>query len=408
MTLLILADDLTGAADSAARCHHAGLAAHVALRVAAGPLPVGALAFTTDSRYLTAAAAAEQVRYVLTMFSGPQAAHLPINQESPTNQWYKKIDSTLRGNIGAELDAMLEILTPPGAQPCAVICPAFPAQGRGLVDGYLVYAQAAARPLHLPTILSSQTTRPVRLIPLAAVRAGVTQLTATLLHAQRQGTQIFVIDALRDDDLTTLLAAAQSVLAHALFCGSAGLIEPLARTYARQTPAAQANPQASVQVRKPILAVIGSGSDMAHRQLAALRQREQARCVELQPDLSSTMTLRDLTTPLTDWVIHLPQPAEQTPLEGPAARAFVDRLTQVAIDWIQWLQPQTLLIVGGDTTVYLLRALGIQQLTIVSELMPGIPLSVGRDARGHPWHIITKAGNFGDEATLVHLFQDAE
>ena len=83
MNLLILADDLTGAADSAARCHHAGLPAHVYLRPLAGPLPPGAIAFSTDSRYLAPSAAAEQVRQLLIA--------LPT---APTAQWYKKIDST--------------------------------------------------------------------------------------------------------------------------------------------------------------------------------------------------------------------------------------------------------------------------------------------------------------------------
>ncbi len=58
-------------------------------------------------------------------------------------RWYKKIDSTLRGNIGAELDAMLDGLAESGAL-TAIISPAFPAQRRGVEDGYLVHAGTAA------------------------------------------------------------------------------------------------------------------------------------------------------------------------------------------------------------------------------------------------------------------------
>jgi len=146
MTLFILADDLTGAADSAARCHHAGLAAHVYLSPPVAAWPEGAVAFSTDSRYLAPTAAAAQVRTLLAALGTPQPA-----------QWYKKIDSTLRGNIGAELDAMLAALSPQNALPCAVICPAFPAQGRGLLDGCLVYDQGSTPGLHLPTLLAAQT-----------------------------------------------------------------------------------------------------------------------------------------------------------------------------------------------------------------------------------------------------------
>jgi len=52
--------------------------------------------------------------------------------EHAESTWYKKIDSTLRGHLGQELDALLDTL----GRSCALVCPAFPAQRRGLVDGY--------------------------------------------------------------------------------------------------------------------------------------------------------------------------------------------------------------------------------------------------------------------------------
>ena len=95
MALVIVADDVTGAADSAARCHYAGLPATIYLRPTPPPWPSGAIAFSTDSRFLPPAEAAAQVRRLLAPLKGAPAI------------WYKKIDSTLRGNLGAELDAML-------------------------------------------------------------------------------------------------------------------------------------------------------------------------------------------------------------------------------------------------------------------------------------------------------------
>src|SRR5262245_26653808 len=99
MSLLILADDLTGAADCAARCRHAGMLASIALRAPSGTLPLGACAISSDSRWLAPEAAARRVRELI--------AELPGTSDM---RWYKKIDSTLRGNIGAELDAMLDAL----------------------------------------------------------------------------------------------------------------------------------------------------------------------------------------------------------------------------------------------------------------------------------------------------------
>lgn len=397
MSLLILADDLTGAADSAARCHHAGLDAHVYLSLPAGALPAGAIAFSTDSRYLSLDEAATQVRNLLRALSVPQDA-----------QWYKKIDSTLRGNIGAELDAMLEVLPAQQAQPCAVICPAFPAQGRGLENGYLVYAQAPKPPLHLPTLLTAQTKRRVVAIALDDVRAGVVHLAEKMTAAVHQGAQLLVVDALTEADLDHLLAATQQALPHALLCGSAGLIEPLARERAKNMSRTLRVYAEAGEMHRPMLAVIGSGSRMAHRQLAKLRDCSQVRCVELELSSPPPNLLHEGALSGLDWALHLPEPSEQILLEGTTARQFVAQLTAVAVAWIEQLQPQTLLIVGGDTAVHLLAALGIEKLTIRAELMPGIPLSEGQDKAGHLWSIMTKAGNFGDEATLVRLFQMAK
>jgi uncharacterized protein YgbK (DUF1537 family) len=67
-----------------------------------------------------------------------------------------------------------------------------------------------------------------------------------------------------------------------------------------------------------------------------------------------------------------------------------------------------LLLVGGDTTVHLLAQLGVRQLTVVAELMPGIPLLRGQDRQGRVRQIVTKAGNFGDEQTLLQLFAHSQ
>ena len=162
MTLIILADDLTGAADCAGRCHQAGIAATIALPGARVHESGGAICCTTDSRHLPADVAARRVRELAAGMS-----------EYAGSTWYKKIDSTLRGHLGQELDALLDTL----GRSCALVCPAFPAQRRGLADGYLVIDPAPAQPLHLPTLLTHQSRRSVVAIGLDDVRGGVRLLT---------------------------------------------------------------------------------------------------------------------------------------------------------------------------------------------------------------------------------------
>jgi uncharacterized protein YgbK (DUF1537 family) len=119
--LAIIADDLTGAADSAARCVYAGLSAEIWFEeqseLETSDMPgVDVVAFSTDSRFLSPEEAAQRVTVTLSVLSSWAGT-----------TWYKKIDSTLRGNLGSEIDALLAAL--PDA--IAVISPAFPAQQRG-------------------------------------------------------------------------------------------------------------------------------------------------------------------------------------------------------------------------------------------------------------------------------------
>lgn len=397
MTLLIMADDLTGAADSAARCHQAGLPAHIYVQPPHGQLPDGAVALSSDSRYLAPAAAADRVAALLAPFA-----------QQPDLVWYKKIDSTLRGNIGAELDAMLRGLSRAEQPSCAIICPSFPAQGRGLAAGYLVYSQLPPRTVHLPTILAQQTDRPVALCALDQVRAGVEHLAAQLLAAQQRQAQLVVVDALTDADLDTLLAAVQIALPTALCCGSAGLIEKVAGALAVRQPVRGALPPPVL--RRPLLALVGSGSEMAHRQLAALRTLPS---VQVFAALPAPTAAAELAQPanhpgFSGWACHLPQPEPDAALEGAMARELAATLARLGVGLVDALRPQTLILVGGDTTVHMLEELGITQLTVQAELLPGIPLLSGVDAAGQSYTIVTKAGNFGDEQTLVRLFAESQ
>ena len=112
---LLVADDLTGAADCAAYAPALGLRAAIYLHalppVCADDLQV----VSTNSRALNPRAARVALIDSLALLG-----------DVPAARCFKKIDSLLRGNVGAELEAMLERL----AAPAALICPALPAQLR--------------------------------------------------------------------------------------------------------------------------------------------------------------------------------------------------------------------------------------------------------------------------------------
>jgi uncharacterized protein YgbK (DUF1537 family) len=388
--LVIVADDLTGAADSAARCRQAGLAAWVLLEDAAWPERIqnpAAVAFSTDSRHLPPETAAARVTTLLT--------RLPAR---PAVRWYKKIDSTLRGNLGAELDAMLAWL---GEETIAVICPAFPAQQRGLEDGYLVHAATPPRTLHLPTLLREQSRLPVAAVDLATVAAGTGRLKAALAAAQQDGARLVVVDAQDERHLETITAAAQAALAAPLLCGSAGLVGVWAGQVAGPEPVAAKLPQPP---NGRVLGVVGSGSPMAHRQIAQVAQRDDVRVRALDRTWSTVDVVGPGTQPVGNWLLHLETPAAGQALDGPLARAEAARLADLTQIMVERMHPASLIVVGGDTATYVLRVLGICCLEVIEELLPGIPLTVGENGRGEPRAVVLKPGNFGDDGTLAALY----
>ena len=392
MSLLVLADDLTGAADCAARCRRAGLPATIFLDPPTLPLPTGVIALTSESREVSVSVATERVTALVSAL-----------RQAENRQWYKKIDSTLRGHIGQELDAMLAALAPTGRDACAVICPAFPAQRRGLDDGYLVCESVAPGSMHLPTLLAEQSQRTVAAIALAVVRNGPAELARHMASERARGKSLLVVDALSDEDLATIVTATEQALPRALFCGSAGLIGELAARQAANEPVERVSSETAFAPCGSMLAVIGSGSDMAHRQIDATKACDNIAVVEVRPDPSEHAARERIADPSHPCVLHLPRPLEPDRLSESADVAWVDHLARVAAATILHYQPDCIILAGGATAVRVLRRLGITRVTVHHELLPGMPLCRGRDTSGATRWIVFKAGNHGDEQTLVDL-----
>ncbi len=379
--LVIVADDLTGAADSAGRCVQVGLSAEIWLEASAKSVEVDVVSLSTDSRFVPPEEAAQRVTALLANLTRWAGA-----------TWYKKIDSTLRGNLGAELDAMLAAL--PGM--VAVICPAFPAQGRGLEEGKLAFAGAPTH--HLPTLLKEQSTLPVGVIDLATVRQGVVSLERVLRERHQQGDKLLVVDGLTESDLDNIVAATQT--GNFLLCGSAGLVAPLAARWAIRRTATR---QIAQVTPGPILTVVGSGSQMAHAQVAQVAATESMRVRALGHSWYEMDLVGAQSHPVGDWLLHIAPPADDVLLEGATARAQAARLADITFAATDKLHPGVLLVVGGDTAYYVLQRLGIVRLTVVEELLPGIALCCGVDRSGQERSVVLKPGNFGDAQTLVTL-----
>ena len=118
----------------------------------------------------------------------------------------KKIDTTMRGGIGYEIDAMLETL---GGDKIAVMVTAMPASrricvgGHSVIDGTILTETSVAKDVvtpvqecYIPELIQKQSKYPVELIPLKEVLKGEEHLQKMLQKARSEGSRIIIVDAI--------------------------------------------------------------------------------------------------------------------------------------------------------------------------------------------------------------------
>jgi uncharacterized protein YgbK (DUF1537 family) len=359
--LAILADDLTGACDTGTL-----FAGPAPVPVAVWPRPPGKApvrVVDTESRTLAPDEAARRV--------GSAAA------ADASARYFKKIDSTLRGPIGAEVDALMRAT---GA-PCAILTPAFPAQGRVVVDRILrvdgvpvAETAAGADPdfarhgvSNVVDCLRPGIDRPLGWIPLAQVRGGLDTLAACV---QRLQGVVAVADAETDADLTTLVDAALALDPCPLLVGAAGLARALAARLGLLAKRAQ------LPAGRRWLVIAGSRHPATRRQVTAARE----------------CGIRVLTTAEADVADH-GQASVQLAGE---ARAV---LAREEFDLVA--------VTGGRTALALWEALEAERMDLVGPPAPGLAFGYLRTP-GHPaLALLTKAGGFGGADLFVSLFRES-
>jgi uncharacterized protein YgbK (DUF1537 family) len=393
---LILADDLTGAADCGIVFARHGRETVVVWGDAAATAEV--VAVDVDSRRFPAAEAAR--RHVAAQAARRRAGV----------RLYKKIDSTLRGQPAAELAAQLAALRRAGDHaPLAVCAPAFPATGRLTIGGKVVvgglpleetplwarehtYANAS-----LPDILATAGLT-CEVVGLETIRAGVDAVAARLRAAEGAGADVVVCDA-TDPVHLDVAARASLTLGDAMWVGSAGLAAALAAVDSPPRPAAP------VRIGEgAVLVVVGSVAEASRRQAAALIADDLVAPVAITP----AVLFAGAGTP--GWVGAARSLAAAASSGKPvlleialAASPDLGRGAELAGRLAELVEAATpkiaaLFATGGETACALLTRLGVTGIRLLDEAEPGVPLGITLGARRVP--VITKAGGFGDADTL--------
>jgi D-threonate/D-erythronate kinase len=404
----IIADDLTGAADSGVQLARSGYRTAVAFRGVEIPpaKDLDAVAVDTDSRSLPAGFAAKRV---------VEAGHAVRNARIV----YKKIDSTLRGPIGAELAAALGATR----RSKVVVAPAFPSAERTTVDGAQlvrgepVHETGLSKDLvtpvlesHIPSLLS-HAFRSIVTLSVADVRDGEPVRDALERH------DCTVADAESDTDLEALVRAVPDP-SSVLWAGSAGLARALSKVHPgprNEAPFETPTPASGV------LAVVGSVNEVARGQLRRLSEEgsvatvrldtaallsgfyeeavgEAAEAVRAALSNDRSAVLCSATGEEVDSALR-----EESVSRDEVSECVSDALAEVVTELSGKDLFDALVLTGGDTAVRVARSLGATGILLEGEVEAGVP--VGTLVGPRPYRIVTKAGGFGSPDTLREAFR---
>jgi D-threonate/D-erythronate kinase len=398
----VIADDLTGAADSGVQLARAGYRTAVAFR--GSPVPpaddLDAVAVDTDSRAMSAASAAKLVVEAGHSVRGARVV-------------FKKVDSTLRGPMAAELSAALEAT----GREVAVFCPAFPDAGRTVSGGVLLvngvpvhetgFRDDPVTPVlesHLPTLLSA-------VCPTLATLSTDDLENAGRVQSILMNSNCVVADAGTDTELEALVRAVPNPVS-VLWVGSAGLV--------RAFGVVHAGPRATEPDETPcsafrVVVVVGSLNRVARMQLEVLKRE-----VYMAPVALNAAALLDDPTggelegaiagarsALLDGrgvvVYSTADPSFERMARAEAARRIAEALAEVAAGLSKEERIDALVLTGGDTAVRVAQRLGATGVLLQGEIEPGVP--VGTLIGPKPYRVVTKAGGFGDAGTLLKAVQ---
>jgi uncharacterized protein YgbK (DUF1537 family) len=389
MLTAVIADDLTGAADTGVQFARAGYRTAVVFR--GEPVPpedLDAAVFDTDSRTLRPGLAA---RYVSEAGRSARAARLV----------YKKFDSTLRGSVAEELSAALESTR----RRSAVVAPAFPAAGRTtaggtqLVNGVPVHEtelkndpRTPVREGHLPTLLGGWSSS------VGTLSAGDLEDPENVRRAL-EANEWTVADAEREADLEALVRAVPGP-ERVLWAGSAGLALALGAVHPGPRPA---EARVALPKARSVLVVVGSLNGVSRGQLGRLVEEHGEVAIPVGPGSAGTVrevvaAAREALSGGVCAVVHSSGRASSG-ARGQVMRSLAGAAAALAEEGLF----DGLVLTGGSTAVAVSRRLGASGIRLAGEVEAGVP--AGTLIGPKPYTVVTKAGGFGGPKTLVEAVQ---
>lgn len=396
--LTIIADDLTGAMDSSGYFATLGFSTIVVL--GKSPSQVAeVVVISTNSRGDSPAEASEKLK--------------KLSAELKEGIVYKKIDSTLRGNIGSELAAAMKGLD----SERVIVAPAFPAVGRTTDNGILLVegtpvseTQFAHDPIspvtesYIPRLLEQSMGDKVGMVSLDSINNNVEYLYNEL---DSRTEKILVCDATKQSHLHNIACASALAGRSWLLCGSAGLAREL--TIFLDNKNAVSVEKESVTTAGPALLAVSSRHQVSAMQLRKAHNELAVPLLELNIEVpvKSRRNTKELERIMLEASGLLKE--EKTIAITSTFSQYVPALKRLMAGILAELveailrkqQISGILLSGGDTASEVCRQLDVRTIQVQGEIEPGVPAGYFIDSRGRHIRVVTKAGGFGGESAII-------
>lgn len=419
----VVADDFTGASDIANALVHGGMRTVLTI----GPPVPGrdygapdAIVVALKTRSIPASEAVEQSLAALDALRG-RGARLTFFKYCST------FDSTDAGNIGPVADALAARL---GAD-VTLHCPAFPANGRRVFGGYLFVGDVLLsesgmrdhpltpmRDANLVRVLARQTPHGVGLVDFGIVRSGRDVIAAALRAAAAGGLRHAIVDAVGDEDLFAIGAAALDA-GLPLICGGSGIAIGVPQALRERGLLTTSSATAAALPATPGTAAVlaGSCSRATRAQIARARADElplfdlSRRSFDDPPALvaealawaESALGERPIVVVASDTPEGVA--ANQHRYGAAEAAARVEGTLAAIARGLRERGVGRIVVAGGETSGAVVEGLGVDALRIGPQIDPGVPWTATFD--DPPLALALKSGNFGSEDFFSRAFAAA-
>lgn len=339
-------------------------------------------------------------------------AFLSCSEKIKKRLVYKKTDSTIRGNLAEEIDAILDLKF----IDMVFFVPAFPEMQRITVGGYHLVNQIpinktqytngdrSIKTSYLPTLLAEKSKHKIDMIPLQVVESGYREIIKYTKACYKKGIRIMVGDACMDGDLRNIKDTVLNMDLRILPVGSAGLFQHFF-------------PPGNLSNAHPCLVVCGSFNKVSLAQVERLTEEDGAKKIEINlPQIfknkdSEVGRVVEVGASALDkgceLVLFTPQRKYRSsstmgPQEERRIVTEIDRFLSVVVRKIMERQTVSgLILTGGSISSAVISGLEAIGMEVKGQLAPLIPLGILKGGPFDGLPVITKAGGFGEEDVLI-------